>query len=82
MAATGPRSSGGTFTFTMPQSITNGAGTDDAFGNQYFPIIRVQSNGGTNTAAAMSVNTASNFNQFTISNMTGTTNQLIRANFS
>jgi hypothetical protein len=81
MASTGTRSSGGTFAFTMPQSITNGAGTDDAFGNQYYPIIRVQANGGGVVTAGMTLNTASNFNIFTISGMTGTANQLIRLNF-
>ena len=79
---TGTRSNGGTVVITMPQSLTNGAGTNDAFGNQYFPIFRVQSSAGTVTTAAMSISTSSNFNIFTIAGMTGTTAQLIRANFS
>jgi hypothetical protein len=79
---TGTRSSGGTVAITMPQSLTNGAGTDDAFGNQYYPIIRAQANGGTVTGATLSIATSSNFNIFTIAGMTGTTPQLIRANFS
>ena len=81
MASTGTRAANGTFAFTMPQSITNGSGTNNAFGNQYYPIIRVQANTGGVVTAGMTLNTASNFNIFTISGMTGTANQLIRLNF-
>ena len=66
----------------MPQSLTNGAGTNDAFGNQYFPIFRVQASTGGITAATLTIATSSNFNIFTIAGMTGTAAQLVRANFS
>ena len=79
---TGTRSSGGTVAITMPQSLTNGAGTNDAFGNQYFPIFRVQASTGGITAATLTIATSSNFNIFTIAGMTGTAAQLVRANFS
>ena len=79
---TGTKGNGATVVITMPQSLTNGAGTNDAFGNQYFPIFRVQSNAGTITTAAMSIAVSAPFNLFTISGLTGTTPQLIRANFS
>jgi hypothetical protein len=79
---TGDRANNGAVAITMPQSLTNGAGTDNAFGNQYFPVFRVQSNSGTVTAATMTVATASNFNIFTLAGMSSTPSQLLRLTFA
>jgi hypothetical protein len=78
---TGAKPNSNPVSITMPQSLTNGAGADNAFGNQYFPIFRVQAATGGVTAATLSISTVSNFNVFSIGGL-GSNAQLIRVNFS
>jgi hypothetical protein len=81
---TGTRTSGAGYSLTVPASATNGAGADSASTNVYFPIIRTQNlNGGGIVNSTMSINTATNFNVFTLAGFPGTTDNInIRANFS
>lgn len=79
---TGPKSST-TFTLIMPNSISNGAGTNSGLTSQNPPIMQAYklSTGQQTTTAAVSLNTTSNYNQFTINGLQNLVNNLIRLSF-
>lgn len=86
MCQTGTRSMNQTYDLTMPQSLKNGAGLNDAPDREYFPIIRVHSDpsdgNGTVVAASMTLNTGANYNVFTLNGLGAvTTSRLIRFDF-
>ena len=72
------------FLLTMPQSITNGSGANTSVTNQIPPQISTWnlSNGVFNgSSTPSSINTSSNFNQYTIGAISTFVNNLIRFNF-
>ena len=72
-----------TFILTVPNTINNGAGANDALTNQNPPIIGVYklSDGGQNTSAGVSVNTGSPFNRYTVTAINTFINNQIRFQF-
>lgn len=81
LVATGSRA-GTSYTLTVPQSSTNGAGLNNSILNTYFPIIRAQLvSSGAIVSAAMTLNTSSNQNQFVVSALSSSLNTLIRFDF-
>lgn len=80
LVTTGSRS-GASYTLTLPQSSTNGAGLNTTILNSYFPIIRAQlASSGAIVSAAMTLSSV-NPNQFTVSGLSTSLNTLIRFDF-
>jgi len=79
--ATGART-GQTLAITTPVGATNGCGANSTIQNQFYPIFlsRLISTGATQPAA-LTLNTASNFNVFNISSLNATVSCLIRLDF-
>ena len=71
------------FDLTMPTSINNGAGANSSLLNMNPPIIAAHrlDTGGYNGNARITVNTSTNFNVFTVNNITALRNNLIRFTF-
>ena len=80
---TTPTKSNTTFVLTMPTSISNGAGDNNSLYYQVPPINQVWnlSNGGQNTSAVITLNTSTNFNQFSIGGLTNLVKNLIKLSF-
>ena len=72
-----------TFALTMPLGQNRGAGANSSLTNMNPPLTSViKLNDGTvNTGAAISVNTSSNFNVFTLGGINTFINNLLRFNF-
>jgi hypothetical protein len=80
LVSTGARS-GSSYTLTLPQSSTNGAGLNTTILNSYFPIIRAQlASSGAIVSAAMTLSSV-NPNQFSVSGLSTSLNTLIRFDF-
>ena len=80
--STGTKTSS-TFTLTVPNTINNGAGANDALTNQNPPIVGVYrlSDGGFNASGTVSVNTGSPFNRYVVGGINTFINNLIRFQF-
>ena len=72
-----------TFALTMPTSINNGAGANSSLLNMNPPIVAAHrlDSGGFNPNARITLNTSTNFNVFTVNNLTNLKNNLIRFTF-
>jgi hypothetical protein len=79
--ATGARS-GTTLTVTTPTSATNGSGANTTGQNSFYPIIRAQTiSTGALKAATLTLNTASNFNVYSIGSLDNPLSNLVRLDF-
>ena len=80
--STGTKTSS-TFSLTVPNTINNGAGANDALTNQNPPIVGVYrlSDGGFNASGTVSVNTGSPFNRYVVGGINTFINNLIRFQF-
>ncbi len=80
---TTPTKTNSNFTYTLPTSISNGAGGNSSLYYQNPPIIQVWalSNGAQNTSAVITLNTSSNFNQFQVGGLASLVKSLIRVTF-
>jgi hypothetical protein len=79
--STGPRS-GTSYSLTLPTSSKNGAGANSNYYNSYFPILRAQNLIAGNTVnLAMTLNTFSNFNIFSLGGLPASDPVGIRAQF-
>jgi len=80
---TTPTKTNSNFTFTMPSSISNGAGGNTSLYYQNPPLIQVWglNNGNQNTSAVISLNTSTNFNQFEVGGLASLVKSLIRVTF-